>query len=102
MKKHKNLILFLIITLIRSVFLGMLKTFLRSALKEDSRTLEEIAGYISLGVTLSYLVGGALTYTFRKKPIAIGAGLVVIGCLLYGYFTDYFPFKNFTVIIGIM
>lgn len=102
MKKHKNLILFLIVTFLRSVFLGMSKIFLWSALKEDNRTLEEIAWYISLGTALSYLLWWALTYTFRKRPIAIVSWLVVIWCLFFGYMTDYFPFKNFAIIITIM
>lgn len=102
MKKYKNIILFLLITLLRSIFLGMTKMFLRSTLKEDSRTLEEIAWYISLWAVLSYLFWWALTYTFRKKPIAIISWIVVIGCLIYGYMTDYFPFKNFAIIITIM
>lgn len=102
MKKHKNLILLLIITLLRSIFLWMAKFFLRFALKEDNRTLEEIAWYISLWSALSYLVWWALTYTFRKKPIAIISWIVVIGCLIYGYMTDYFPLKNFAFIITIM
>ncbi|AHB41339.1 hypothetical protein P148_SR1C00001G0548 [candidate division SR1 bacterium RAAC1_SR1_1] len=102
MKKYKNLILFLVITFLRSIFLAMAKIFLRSALKEDNRTLEEIAGYISLGATISYFIGGALNYTFRKKPIVIVSGIVVIICLIYGYMTDYFPLKNFAFIISIM
>lgn len=102
MKKHKNLIILLIITFLRSVFLWMAKFFLRFALKEDNRTLEEIAWYISLWSALSYLVGGAITYTFRKKPIVILSWIVVIWCLIYGYMTDYFPLKNFAFIISIM
>lgn len=102
MKKHKNLILLLIITFLRSIFLWMAKFFLRFALKEDNRTLEEIAWYISLWSAFSYLIGGAITYTFRKKPIAIVSGIVVIACLIYGYMTDYFPLKNFAFIISIM
>lgn len=102
MKKHKNLILFLVITFLRSIFLWMAKIFLRSALKEDNRTLEEIAWYISLWAALSYFIWGALTYTFRKKPIVIISGIVVILCLIFGYMTDYFPLKNFAFIITIM
>lgn len=102
MKKYRNLILFLVITFLRSIFLGMVKIFLRSALKEDNRTLEEIAGYISLWATLSYFIGWALTYTFRKKPIVIISWIIVILCLIYGYMTDYFPLKNFAFIISIM
>ena len=46
--KHKDLILFIIITFLRSVFISMLKFFLRSYLKDAHITLEAIAGYISL------------------------------------------------------
>ncbi|MEI6426414.1 MAG: hypothetical protein WCO66_03610 [Candidatus Absconditabacteria bacterium] len=99
MKKHKNLIIFLTITLLRSIFLGMVKIFLRSALKEDHRTLEEIAGYLSVGFGLAYLVGGGLTYAFRKKYITIASGVSIIICLIWGFLTDYFPFKNFALLL---
>ncbi len=46
--KHKNLILFIGITFLRSIFLAMLKFFLRSYLKNIHISLEEIAGYLSL------------------------------------------------------
>lgn len=92
----------MIITFLRSVFLWMAKFFLRFSLKEDNRTLEEIAWYISLWSAFSYLVGGALTYAFRKKPIIIISWIVVILCLIYWYMTDYFPLKNFAFIISIM
>jgi len=46
--KHKDLILFIAITFLRSVFISMLKFFLRSYLKDVSISLEEIAGYLSL------------------------------------------------------
>gem|GEM_PF-1343376 len=46
--KHKDLILFVIITFIRSVFISMLKFFLRSYLKDIHISLEEITGYLSL------------------------------------------------------
>ncbi len=46
--KHKNLMLFVIITFLRSVFISMLKFFLRSYLKNVHISLEEIAGYLSL------------------------------------------------------
>lgn len=42
MRKHKDLILFITITLIRSVFISMIKFFLRSYLKELNISLEEI------------------------------------------------------------
>ncbi len=102
MKKHRNLILFLIMTFLRSIFLWMAKIFLRSALKEDNRTLEEIAWYISLWAAVSYLIWWALNYTFRKKPIVIISWIIIIWCLIYWYMTDYFPFKNFAIIITIM
>lgn len=46
--KHKNLIIFIIITFLRSVCIAAIKFFLRSYLKEASISLEEIAGYLSL------------------------------------------------------
>ncbi len=46
--RHKNMILFIVITFLRSVFISMLKFFLRSYLKDISISLEEITGYLSL------------------------------------------------------
>jgi len=40
--KHRNLIIFILLTLLWSVFMGMMKFYLRSYLKEV-RTLQEIA-----------------------------------------------------------
>lgn len=99
MKKHKNLIIFLTITLLRSIFLGMVKIFLRSALKEDHRTLEEIAGYLSVGFGLAYLVWWGLTYAFRKKHITIASWISIMVCLIWWFLTDYFPFKNFAILL---
>ena len=46
--KHKNIIIFVAVTFLRSVFVSMLKFFLRSYLKDAHISLEEIAGYLSL------------------------------------------------------
>lgn len=102
MKKHKNLILLLLITFLRSVFLWMSKFFLRFSLKEDNRSLEEIAGYLSLGSAFSYLIWWAITYAFRKKWIMIISAIAIISCLIYWYTTNYFPLQNFAIIIIVM
>lgn len=46
--QNKNFIRFVLITFLRSVFISMLKFFLRSYLKEANISLEQLAGYISL------------------------------------------------------
>lgn len=46
--KHKDLIIFVMITFLRSVFISMLKFFLRAYLKDTHITLEKIAEYLSL------------------------------------------------------
>jgi hypothetical protein len=56
MKKYNNLIIFLLITVGRTMFLVMTKFFLWSYLK-DFRSLEEIAGFLSLGTMLAFFVG---------------------------------------------
>lgn len=71
--KRRNFINFVIITFLRSVFISMLKFFLRSYLKEIDISLEQIAGYLSLGGMIAYLVGGSLAYAFRKKNITLFA-----------------------------
>jgi Na+/melibiose symporter-like transporter len=102
--KHKNLIIFILLTFGRSVFLGMMKFFLWSYL-QDVRTLQEIAGYSSLGGAVAYLIAGTIAYAFTKKKIILWATLVCIICLIAGYFTHYAPFAIFTlllIVIGIM
>ena len=99
MRKHKNLIIFLTITLLRSIFLGMVKIFLRNALKQDHRTLEEIAWYLSIWFGVAYLIWWGLTYAFRKKYITIVSALWIIVCLVRWFVTNYFPFKNFAILL---
>jgi len=41
--KYKNIIIFIMITFLRSVFISMIKFFLRSYLKDVHISLEEIA-----------------------------------------------------------
>lgn len=100
-KKHKNLIIFIILTLLRSVFMWMMKFFLRSYL-QDARTLQEIAGYASLGSAIAYLFAGAVAYAFTKKKIILRTALVCILALLVGYFTHYAPFLLFAVLLSVM
>ncbi len=98
--KHKNIILFIIITFLRSVVLSMLKFFLRSYLKDINITLEEIAGYLSLWWIIAYLVGSAFAYAFPKKNITIFAWLVVMFCLAIGNALGYYPFRAFVLLIS--
>ncbi|MCX6825355.1 MAG: hypothetical protein NTY80_04015 [candidate division SR1 bacterium] len=98
--KHKNLMLFVIITFLRSVFISMLKFFLRSYLKNVHISLEEIAGYLSLGGMLAYIVGSAIAYKFRKKNITIFAGLIAIVCLIIGNILNYYPFRVFILLVS--
>lgn len=101
MRKHKNLIIFLILAFWRSIFLGMMKFFLRSYL-QDIRTLQEIAWYTGLGWTLAYLVAWSLAYAFTKKKIILWSVVVCIGSLFLGYFTHYTPFLVFTLLVSVM
>jgi len=98
--KHKDLIIFIIITFLRSVFISMLKFFLRSYLKNVHISLEEIAGYLSLWWMLAYLIGSALAYTFRKKNITMFAWCSAIICLAIGHVLGYYPFRVFVVLVS--
>ena len=98
--KHKNLILFVTITFLRSVFISMLKFFLRSYLKDVHISLEEIAGYLSLWWMVAYLVWSWVAYTFRKKNITIFAWLIAIFCLTIGNILGYYPFRIFVLLIS--
>ncbi|MFA6256511.1 MAG: MFS transporter [Candidatus Absconditabacterales bacterium] len=98
--KHKNLVIFITITFLRSVFIATLKFFLRSYLKDVHISLEEIAGYLSLGGMIAYIVGGSLAYMFRKKNIIIFSGLIAILCLAIGNMLGYYPFRVFVLLVS--
>lgn len=98
--KHKDLILFIAITFLRSVFISMLKFFLRSYLKDVSISLEEIAGYLSLWWMIAYLIWWSLAYSFRKKSITIFAWLVAIWCVSLGHILGYYPFRVFVLLVS--
>lgn len=100
-KKYKNLIIFILLTLLRSVFMGMMKFYLRSYLQEI-RTLQEIAWYASLGSAISYLVAGAVAYAFTKKRIIIRSAIICILCLVVGSWLHYTPFFLFALLLGII
>ena len=94
------MILFIVITFLRSVFISMLKFFLRSYLKDISISLEEITGYLSLWWMFAYIVWSAIAYTFRKKNITIIAWLIAIAGVGIGHIFDYYPFRVFVVLIS--
>ena len=98
----KKFINFIIITFLRSVFISMLKFFLRSYLKETNISLEQIAGYISLWGIIAYLVGGSLAYVFRKKNITLFAWLIAMLCLTIGNALGYYPFRVFVTLISVI
>lgn len=100
--KNKNFINFVIITFLRSIFIAMLKFFLRSYLKEANISLEQIAWYLSLWGMIAYLVWWSLSYTFRKKNITLFAGLIAILCLTIGNALWYYPFWVFVILISII
>jgi len=101
LKKHKNLIIFILLTLLRSVFMWMMKFYLWSYLKE-ARTLQEIAWYASLWGTLAYLVGGTVAYAFTKKKIILWAAIICSVCLIIGSWLHYTPFSLFAVVLSII
>lgn len=98
--KHKNLILFITITFLWSVFLATLKFFLRSYLKHVDISLEQITGYLSLGGMIAYLVGSSIAYAFRKKNIILFSWLVAILCLAIGNAVGYYPFRIFVLLVS--
>ena len=82
------------------MFLVMTKFFLWSYLK-DFRSLEEIAGFLSLGTMLAFFVGWALSYAFKKKWIVIAAALLAIWSLLYGHYFGYKPYVLFATLLAL-
>lgn len=105
MRKHKNIILFIMIVFLWSCFVSMIKFFLRSYLKHINVSLEEIMWYISLGCTAAYFVAWSLAMLFRKKNLLIIATLIAIVCVGIWHFFGFIPFPLFVVLmcgIGLM
>lgn len=98
--KQKDLILFITITFLRSIFLAALKFFLRSYLKDINISLEEIAGYLSLWGMIAYFIGGSLAYAFRKKTLILFSWMLAILCLAIGNALGYYPFRIFVVLVS--
>ncbi len=102
MKKHQNLIIFVIITLLRSIFIWMVKFYLRSSLKVIDISLEEIMWYISLGSIVAYLVWVTLSQVFHKKSILMLIWTFSIFCLILWHILGYFPINTFVIIVSII
>lgn len=98
--KHKNRILFIAITFLRSIFIAALKFFLRSYLKEAHISLEQIAGYIGLWWIIAYLIWSSCAYAFRKKHITIIAWCITIICLIMGRLCGYYPLRTFILLVS--
>lgn len=98
--KHKNLIIFVIITLLRSIFIWMVKFYLRSSLKVIDISLEEIMWYISLGSIVAYLVWVTLSQVFHKKSLLMLIWTLSIFCLILWHILWYFPIKSFVIIVA--
>ncbi len=105
MRKHKNLILFILIVFFWSCFVSMIKFFLRSYLKQVNVSLEEIMWYMSLGCMASYFVAWSLAVLFRKKNLLIIATLISIVCVGIWHLFWFIPFPLFIILmcgIGLM
>lgn len=100
MKKHRNLLIFVIITLLRSMFIWMVKFYLRSSLKVIDISLEEIMWYISLWSVFAYLLGAIITQTFHKKNILMFIGTVSIFCMIAWHILWYFPINTFILLVA--
>lgn len=100
--KNRNFMTFIIITFLRSVFISMLKFFLRSYLKDVHITLEEIAWYLSLWGMIAYLVWWSIAYAFRKKNITIFSWLIAVLCLTIGNALGYYPFRVFVLLVSVI
>lgn len=98
----KNIIMFYIISFIRSIILGMLQYFLRSHFKENWVSLELIAWYISLWISLAYIVWGALSHSFKKKKLAIIVALIAIVSLCFFFFMNLISFSVFLILTTII
>lgn len=100
MKKHQNLIIFVIITLLWSVFIWMVKFYLRSSLKVIDISLEEIMWYTSLGSIIAYLVWVRLSQVFHKKSILMLIWTLSIFCMISWHILWYFPMKTFILVVS--
>lgn len=102
MRKHKDLILFITITFLWSVFVSMLKFFLRWYLKHQNVSLEEIMWYMALGCMVSYFIAWSLAYYFRKKHLLTISTIIAVFVLAVGQRLGYYPFEIFVIIVGVI
>ena len=100
MRKHKNLILFILIVFFWSCFVSMIKFFLRSYLKQVNISLEEIMWYMSLGCVVSYLISWSLARIFRKKNILIVTIIMTIILVSIWQLLWFVPFPVFVILIS--
>ncbi len=102
MKQKSNIILYYWISLIWSIVLGMLQYFLRSSLKSEWINLEMIAGYISFGIWIAYLMWWPLSSSFKKKKLAIFVAMIAILWLSVFYIVWILPFVIFVILTSII
>lgn len=99
---NKNIILYYGISFLRSIVLGMLQYFLWSHLKNQGVSLEKIAWYISLGMTVAYLIGWALSRTFKKRNLTIFFTIISLMSISSFFFVGLIPLNVFMILTSII
>ena len=85
MKRYKTFAVLLILILFWSLFFGAFKLYCWSILDSTLHpSLENIAGYLSAGGILAYVIGGALAESFYKRSLLVVCALFSLLLLTLG------------------
>ncbi|GAB0174965.1 MAG: hypothetical protein HHAS10_08440 [Candidatus Altimarinota bacterium] len=90
MNRFKTFSLFLILVAVWALFFATVKFFLWGDLSEEFQPdLQQIAGYLSLGGAIAFLIGGAFAQTFLKKYYLFIIALLSSVFILYAYLVGF-------------
>ncbi len=106
MSRYKTFFIFLTLVIFWALFFATIKFFLWGDLSETIRPdLQQIAGYLSIGSAVAFLVGWAFAQTFLKKYYLFAIALLSFFFVSYGYifgFTSPLIFAAMVTIIGFL
>ncbi len=89
-KKYLTFIIFIFIIIFRTTFFNWYKFYIFSILGDSiNPSLQTLAGYLSLGSILAYLLGWAIAYTFQKRIIILITSILTIFAILLGILVWY-------------
>jgi len=102
-KKYKTLMIFLMLVAIWGAFFSWFKFFLWWQLDSTiNPTLQDIAGYLSLGWIFAYAIWGALATSFLKKYFIFMISILSLLLVLFAYMIWFWNTFVFWIIITLI